>query len=528
MKNKFKKQKRKLFAGIAIALFMLSVSVCLCFSIMIYQNEQNSLYRKTEGAFNNYLGSTINNIPKKDALNYFLNLEYDDNIYMTILDETTGEVFAERKNAQSFWYSDYDKNIHHIGVIDYEHFRASMSDEQYNKISKYLLAEDKNYMLVCTEYFYYDTEVTPKVVEVAEVKKIAEDSYDKIATIESFELHPEYNPSAVNYKIEDFGDNYIEKEFFLGEYNRENLIEQTKGLESYNIDDYRGAFYYTGWFEFIYTEVDTFYFENFEEPKLLTATFAQKFNVLESCKDEIIMIVLYILFLFVITGVILGYVMWRNLKKQIEQENRLRTVTNAMAHQLKTPLFVIGGYAENLAENVNTDKRTHYAQVITEQTNAMNEMVCKMLDYSRLDSENFTLKVERFELTSTVKEILENYQLDNSQLEYENEVYIEADKRLIKSVVENLIDNAVKYSTDTSKISIRINNNTLLVKNPYKSVTNQELQDMWKPYYRSTEKEKAEGHGLGLAIVKNILDLHKFKYNASYSEGNIIFKVDFK
>ena len=125
----------------------------------------------------------------------------------------------------------------------------------------------------------------------------------------------------------------------------------------------------------------------------------------------------FVFYICAIAGIIIGAVLWKAMKKQLEQEERLRTVTNSMAHQLKTPLFVIGGYAENLAENVNTDKRTHYAQVITEQTNAMNEMVCKMLDYSRLDSESFTLNIERFELTAVAKEIIENYKLDNSQLE---------------------------------------------------------------------------------------------------------------
>ena len=150
--------------------------------------------------------------------------------------------------------------------------------------------------------------------------------------------------------------------------------------------------------------------------------------------------------------IILGVVMWRNLKKQIEQENRLRTVTNSMAHQLKTPLFIIGGYAENLAEDVNTDKRTHYAQVITEQINSMNEMVCKMLDYSKLDSESFNLNIERFELTALVKEICDSYNLDASQVDCKDGVFIEADKRLIKSVAENLIENAVKYTADFIKI----------------------------------------------------------------------------
>ncbi|MEE0265618.1 MAG: HAMP domain-containing sensor histidine kinase [Acutalibacteraceae bacterium] len=527
MNKKLKKQKRRLFAGIAIALFLLSLSVCLAFSIMIYHNEQASLYSEAERNFEGYLGSTVNAVQKKNSLNYFLNLEYDDNVYMFVIDDTTGEVIAERKNAQPFLHLDYDKEIQHIGIIDYENFRESMTDEQYNKISEYLLAEDKEYVLLCAEYFYYDddAEIIPKVVEVTEVKQTAEDIYENIAMVESFELNPTYNESANYYKVENGEDRYIakeyiEEEFFLGEYNRENLIEYTVGFDEFGLDFSGASIYYTDWFEFIFVNTEEFYKD---EQYICTATFAQKINVLESCKKDIIMMNLYIMLLFVITGIILGVVMWRNLKKQIEQENRLRTVTNAMAHQLKTPLFIIGGYSENLAENVNTEKREHYAQVIKEQTISMNEMVCKMLDYSKLDSDNFTLNIEKFELSTLLKEIADCYSLDEAQVDCEADFYIEADKKLIRMAIENLIDNAVKYSEDPGKVSVSLKNNEFTVQNPFREVSKQELKDMWKPYYRTTEKEKADGHGLGLAVVKNIFDLHKFKYSAKYADGNMIF-----
>ncbi len=528
MNKKLIKQKRRLFSGIAIALFLLSLSVCLAFSIMIYHNEQNAKYSEAERNFEGYLGSTVNAVPQKDSLNYFLNLEYDDNVYMIVTDDTTGEVVAERKNAHPFWYVDYDKEIQHRGIIDYENFRESMTDEQYNKISEYLLSEDKKYVLLCAEFFYYDddAEIIPKVIEVTEVKITEEDIYENVATVESFELNPTYNASANYYKVENGEDEYIAyipDEFFLGEYNRENLIEYTEGFDEYGLEFSGASIYYTDWFEFIFVNTEEFYNDN---QYICTATFAQKINVLDSCKKDIIMMNLYIMLLFVITGVILGAVMWRNLKKQIEQENRLRTVTNAMAHQLKTPLFVIGGYAENLAEDVNTDKRVHYAQVIKEQTASMNEMVCKMLDYSKLDSENFTLNIEKFNLSAMVSEIAEYYKLDKAQVDCEEDVYIEADKKLIKIAIENLVDNAVKYSTDFSKISVSLKNNELSVQNPYRTLTRQELKDIWKPYYRTTEKEKADGHGLGLAMVRSILRLHKFSYSVGSADSSITFRFE--
>lgn len=549
--NKLANQKRRLFVTVAMALLALSISIFLCFSMMIFQNQRNLAYNRTSRNFESYVGSTLYNIQRRGLMNYFFNLDYDDNVYMVVSDSKTGEIVAERKNAFSFNSKDYSTSEKRtlMGVIDYEDFRKSMTNEQHDKISKYLSTEEnsnKGNMLFCSEYYYNGIEVMPKTVEVVKVHKIGEDAfteierYELLEKVETFELNPKYNTTDEYHKIKDIndnytdGNNYIKNEFFLGEYERENLMEQIEGIEPY-VDEAiahevapSGEIYPISLFEFIYYQTEELNIPTENETYYLNATFAQKVNVLDSCKNDIIMMFFYVIILFGVTGGIIAVVTWKTLKKQIEQENRLRTVTNAMAHELKTPLFIIGGYAENLAENVNTDKRTHYAQVITEQINSMNEMVCKMLDYSKLDSENFTLNIERFELTALVKEICDSYNLDASQVDCKDGVFIEADKRLIKSVVENLIENAVKYTTDFSKISVKLKNGKFSVQNPYREVSKQEIEDMWKPYYRSTEQEKSSGHGLGLAIVKSVLDLHSFKSSTSYANGNIIFGFEFK
>lgn len=549
--KKLAKQKCKLFATVAVALLALSVSIFLCFSLMILQNQRNLSYSQASRNFESYVGSTLYNVYRRDLINYFFNLDYDDNIYMVVSDSKTGEIVAERKNALSFNSKDYStsekRNL--MAVIDYEDFRKSMTDEQYNKISKYLSTEEssnKEHMLFCSEYYYNGVEILPKVVEVVLVENQGKDvlteieRYNLIEKVETFELNPKYASTDEYHKIKDIndnytdGNNYIKNEFFFGEYERENLIEQIEGIESYVDEDIastvdaNGEIYPISFFEFIYYQTEEFNIPTENETYYFNATFVQKVNVLDSCINDIIMMFFYVIILFGTTGGIIAVVTWKTLKKQIEQENRLRTVTNAMAHELKTPLFIIGGYAENLAEDVNTDKRTHYAQVITEQINSMNEMVCKMLDYSKLDSESFNLNIERFELTALVKEICDSYNLDASQVDCKDGVFIEADKRLIKSVAENLIENAVKYTADFSKISVKLKNGRFSVQNPYREVSKQEIEDMWKPYYRSTEQEKSNGHGLGLAIVKNILDLHSFKSRTSYSNGNIIFSFEFK
>ena len=514
IKKKLAKQKRKLIILVSVSLFALSIAMFTFFSIITYHNESFKLFNLAEANYYTYLVSTLNNVERKDLLNYFINLDHEDentNIQVVIEDEKTGEIFAETKNALSFM--DSKNNV--VGCIDYNDFKASMTDEEYNKIVKYL-TDNEAYKLYCIDYYSDDAQIIPKTIKVAS---------EDMEFNETFNLNPKYSKSATYYKFKDVKDSIINREFVFGEYEKENLLEQIEGLPEYIFEDYNSPpFFVPEPFTIVCRHSEYYYIAD----KEYVVTYIEKFNILDNCIDDIMMTFIYIMILFAVAGIIIGEISWKTLKKQIEQENRLRTVTNAMAHELKTPLFIIGGYAENLAEDVNTDKRTHYAQVITEQINSMNEMVGKMLDYSKLDSESFTLNIERFELTALVKEICDNHNLDASQVDCESNIFIEADKRLIKNVVENLIENAVKYTTDFSKISVKLKDSTFSVQNPYKEVTKQEIEDMWKPYYRSTEQEKTKGHGLGLAIVKSVLDLHKFKHSTSYSDGNIIFGFEFK
>ena len=239
------------------------------------------------------------------------------------------------------------------------------------------------------------------------------------------------------------------------------------------------------------------------------------------------MIFIYIMVVFIVVDIIISVIMWKTLKKQIEQENRLRTVTNAMAHELKTPLFVIGGFAESLSENINTDKREHYSTLITEQTAEMNRLVSKMLEYSKLDSASFTLKKEKISLNEIVKQVVENYDFSEIELECDDEIFINADKALIKTAVENLVENAVKYSDGSGKITVTCQKGKLAVSNPYKAVSAEEIKNMWEPYHRNADESDKQGHGIGLAMVKSIVDLHGMKCRAEYSNNRITFILDF-
>lgn len=584
MKKKLSKQKRRLFISIAASMLVLSIIVYAVFAVTAYYSELDLLTSNSASSFHQ---ATINmqNYDNGNWGNYLLNRKYDKNSddicdnyevdkqlidvdeQIKIVDNETGAILCQTGNAISVAFegdlvNEDDKSsededsiviivndyITGFGCIEFERFRKSMTDAQYSEITGYLTKKNAGngeyYELLCTEYYIDKSYLQPKSVEIVQTSD-DNDWYAQDKVIKHYELKPTLaDEKAKLYHKTEMHRNVIDDDFIFGKYRASTALDEyydykkntyyTNSVHTYTYENRYGE-YETNTivsvapFTYIYSNWEQMSVKpyNSEETISFSCNYARKFNVLENCSDKLIFMLIFILSVFLITGVIIGAVTWRTLKKQIEQENRLRTVTNAMAHEIKTPLFIISGYSENLEENINTDKRAHYCEVINEQTRSMNMLVSKMLDYSKLDSASFNLNIQKFNLTQLTRKILEIYMIYDIKLESNGDVNIKADKKLIRSVIENLVDNAVKYTTDINKITVKITSKSFSVSNPCEELTKDEIKDMWQPYHRKAEHNNIEGHGLGLAMVKNILDLHKFKSGAKYMDGTITFYFDY-
>ena len=585
MKKKLFKQKRRLFISIAASMLALSIIVYAVFAVTTYYSELDLLISNSASSFHQ---ATINmqNYTNRNWGYYLLNKKYtsefkelesgfsaDEQIIIT--NNENGAVLCQTENAVSVEFQgereektvdentseemveiiDYESGT---GCIEYERFKSSMTDSQFNEITEFLtkknVGNDEYYELLCSEYYVDKGHIQPKSVEIVQTCE-NNDWYVQDKVIKHFELKPTLEDKESKlYHCQDMHRNVIDDDFVFGKYRMSTALDEyyqyvkdkyytdsngivvpndSAGYTSYQIDMFGEYKFYTSLrvapFTYIYSNWEQMSVKPYdsEETISFSCNYARKFNVLESCSDKLIFMLVFILVVFLITGVIIGAVTWQTLKKQIEQENRLRTVTNAMAHELKTPLFIISGYSENLEENINTDKRAHYCEVINEQTRSMNMLVSKMLDYSKLDSASFNLNIQKFSLTQLTSKILESYIIYDIKFESDGDVNIKADKKLMKSVIENLIDNAVKYTTDINEISVKITSKSFSVSNPCEELTKEEINDMWQPYHRKAEHNDIEGHGLGLAMVKNVLDLHKLKSGAKYSDGKITFYFDY-
>ncbi len=578
MKKKLAKQKWRLFIAIALCLLTLSIVVFSIFASYTYNAKKDvAFYNATLNSsyFENMALPFLHT--DKNLLDYEINQNLSPSGEITIINED-GEFIVGTRNALPVKFYDSD-NIEHSGCIDYEKLKIAFTDQQFNLIKEYL-SKEKNetgeyYELLCTEFCITVTELIP--VQVAVVKTNSTHTWsaeDEI--IETFNINPdvleltipehEYiAPLAYVYTQSAMHRNVIDTDFVINNsYQKKNTIsaveEFLKNSDS-NLQNAKNAnkaelyecvdrnIINAEPFTYIYyhqaTFVDTidifqakalgidenvFKIYAVESDNLLSempynyyAIYTEKINVLELCLTEILMMLIYIVVLFVIVGIIIGAITWHTLKKQIAQEQKIRTVTNAMAHELKTPLFIIGGHAETLIENVNSEKRARYADLILDQTKSMNSLVCKMLDYSKFDSANFSIKTEKFNISELISEILDNYVLYGINLDCNKDYSITGDKKLLTTVIENLLDNAVKYSTEIGSITVTITNKSFQISNPCHYVSKEDINNMWQPYHRKAEHSNLTGHGLGLAIVKSILEMHNFKYGATYDEGLITF-----
>ena len=207
-------------------------------------------------------------------------------------------------------------------------------------------------------------------------------------------------------------------------------------------------------------------------------------------------------------------------------------MTGALAHDIKTPLFVISGYAYSLKEDIDSSERDEYLDNIIEQTERINSLVHNMLNLSKLDSYSITLNRSDFDLSELTAETLRDYtSLPGGRkitLTHSGSNEINADKELINTVVRNLTDNAVKYSMPDSEIKIDVTDRTLRVSNPSEELSRSELKQIWQPYVRKDKSRSKKGNGLGLSIVKSILDLHGAKYDAQMKGGEFVCTIIFR
>lgn len=487
-------------------------------------------------------------------------MDTDKEIYLSFVEEN---------------YIEYDGES---GILNYDEFVSSMSQEDLETICEYLNKEkDKDgylYILVNKECYYNpeNGHVYPKTVEIA---KVYEDSfgYAVAETIETFELNPKNTEGLTLYNMPQNEPKIIDGEFILNNFSSGGLIQdpfEKLSLELYDPD--AGIIEKDGLFTFTINEggqylVQTLGFDGSEyaiayrtavdesleqavvigedeeygtvydapEPDVqylsynIGLRYAKQVNLLQCCSDTLIIGILGALIFFMIIGFIIIVMMCKVMKTQLIQEQKRNDITNALAHDIKTPLFIISGYAQNLKENVNMDKREHYCDRIIERTDDVNALVHKMLEFSKLESLDKAIDLTEVNLCEIIEKVTDSFgSLKDGKrflVKCDAPCIISADYQLMHRVISNLVDNAVRYSDSDSNINIAININEFIISNKCSNITQEDIKHLTEPYYMVKENREGKGNGLGLSIVKTILDLHNYKLDITLKDGIISFKI---
>lgn len=249
--------------------------------------------------------------------------------------------------------------------------------------------------------------------------------------------------------------------------------------------------------------------------------FAYKYNVL---RDSIFLLIILWSFSFAVfftAAAVLISGVRSNIKKRNELEEKRRYVTYALAHDLKAPLAVISGCAQNIRENIMPEKHDKYIETITLQSDKMSDIITEMLDMSKTDQRKLSLSC--FKLRNAVLETWSGYEVraqkKNISFQISGDTEIKADKGMIIKVIENFLVNAINYVNDGGEIKVNISDSQFEVYNSGSSVPDEMLDKIWEAYTKADSARNTGGTGLGLYIAASILDKHGFCYGAANTDG---------
>lgn len=224
------------------------------------------------------------------------------------------------------------------------------------------------------------------------------------------------------------------------------------------------------------------------------------------------------------------YTTEKTYRERAKLEETRRDFTNAIAHELKTPLGVIRGFSENLKENTNEDKREYYLDQIVGQTERMDEMVKEMIYISKLDSDKFVLDKKEVSIKELIEEALESLSIyieeKHLQISYEglSDKVIQGDSQYLKKAIWNLVSNAVEYNRQNGRVEIIFEESAVKIRNTGNQIPEEDLPYVFDMFYTGNKsRTSGESHlGLGLYLAKKIFDLHGLRV----SIGNIEDGVD--
>lgn len=222
--------------------------------------------------------------------------------------------------------------------------------------------------------------------------------------------------------------------------------------------------------------------------------------------------------------------------EKIEREKQNRELISNISHDLKTPITAVKGYVEGIMDGVadTPEKMDKYIKTIYNKANDMDRLINELTIYSGIDNNRVPYDFHRINVAEYFGDCVEEVGLDleskNIQLNYEDlvspDTQIIADPEQLKRVINNIINNSVKYlGTEKGVIDIRILDEVdsirVEIEDNGKGIQAKDLPNIFERFYRTDASRNSSqgGSGIGLSIVKKIIEDHGGYIWATSKEG---------
>lgn len=209
-----------------------------------------------------------------------------------------------------------------------------------------------------------------------------------------------------------------------------------------------------------------------------------------------------------------------------ESDTQRRELVTNISHDLRTPLSSIRGYVETVlvrADQLDAQAREHHLRTALRHVDLLGKRIADLFELSKLDAGRVEPKVEVFCLAELLQDVVQNYQLAAQQRGVRLSLAagshmkagVAADIALIERVLQNLVDNALRYTAAGGEVMLALHAKgsqlEISVTDTGRGIAQEHLPHIFERYWRATDDEATDpgaSSGLGLAIVKRILDLH--------------------
>jgi len=220
------------------------------------------------------------------------------------------------------------------------------------------------------------------------------------------------------------------------------------------------------------------------------------------------------------------WIVYRNIKKEVELAQIKTDFVSNVSHELRTPLSLISMFSETLEmDRVKTDeKKKEYYSIISQEANRLSKIVNSILNFSKMEAGKRQYNFVDSYLNDVAENVYRSYKFHLEQKGFtfsivkdESIPIIKIDEEAISEAIVNLVDNAVKYSNTSKEIIIRTgmeNNNAYVqVEDKGIGIPEKDQKKVFEKFFRvsSGNVHNVKGSGIGLSIVKHIVDAHKGK-----------------